>query len=143
MRLHCRADKALAQTAGAREQYCTLELYCTGPKQPCLSTPASLIGYEHARKDVTSSEVALCRQTQKERTAGGWATSLSLEGGAWGHISVFKELSTVDCILVLHCSFRLHSTMWSLTSSPSYKWRKMHKAIKTFAQVHSANKQQS
>lgn len=95
--------------------------------------------YDNPRKDVTSGEVTL--QAGPEAT-GGSRTSLSL----WGPgqcISVFMAAN--NC--VWHASIALlisplpHTTKGSTPSSPFYKWGKVHKEIKKFAQIHLANEQ--
>lgn len=89
--------------------------------------------YDNPRKDVTSGDVTL--QADPE-AAGGWGTSLSLKGPGQC-ISVLMAAS--NCVrharITLLISPSPHTTKESTPSSPFYKWGKVHKEIKKFAQI--------
>lgn len=112
----------LAQIAGLGCKYSPSELYCIGPKRPCLSTPAS-VSHEirQSRKDVTSGDVTLQADPGNSWRLG----NKSVFEGAIGSASLcLWQLATVYGMLGLHCSF-LHPTLQrSQHHHLHYKWGK-------------------
>lgn len=125
----------LAQIAGLGCKYSPSELYCTlDPNgHAFLPLPQSVMRYDNPRKDVTSGDVTL--QADPE-AAGGWEQVCLWRGLGSASLCLW-QLATVYSMLGLHCSFSPspHTTKESTPSSPFYKWGKVHKEIKKFAQI--------